>query len=152
MVFNGLRRRCVSFCHNSYTVTDGSQFHTLLPDVHRNLSDVGDIHPMMPNKLGEPFSGAVLNINVASLLHRDGKDEDGCILLPMGPFGGGELGLLEARLVLELRHADWIFFLSGWMTHFNLAYEGIRFSFVLHSDQSGVGFMKDGNGWDAAIH
>jgi hypothetical protein len=120
--------------------------------VNAKLVEVGDIHPLNPHKLGEPFSSLVLNVNVSTRVHRDGKDASGCLVLPAGTFQGGELGLVEPRLVFQLQTSNLFYFHSDEVTHFNFHYEGMRISLVLHSDRSGVGYREDLNGWDRHIY
>ncbi|KAH9910562.1 uncharacterized protein B0H18DRAFT_860839, partial [Fomitopsis serialis] len=71
-----------------------------------------------------PFVGLVVNLNVVTRAHRDGKDDQVCLVLPIGDFVGGELCLVEAGLVIPLRHADFVVFPSCEFTHFNLLYTG----------------------------
>ena len=53
-----------------------------------------------------PFTGYVLNINVATRAHRDPKDLKGCVVLVVGDFEGSELVLYEPGLVMELHNGD----------------------------------------------
>ncbi|KAI1782301.1 hypothetical protein LXA43DRAFT_862601, partial [Ganoderma leucocontextum] len=69
-----------------------------------------------------PFAGFVLNFNIATKGHRDGKDLKACLVIPIGSFDGGELCLVEAGLVLPLRSGDAVVFPSCDITHFNLTY------------------------------
>ena len=107
-----------------------------------------DITPLHDQSLASPFPCFVLNFNVATLLHKDQGDHCGCIVLVLGDHTGGELCLVEPRLVLQLRHGDWVVFRSQDISHFNLLYHGRRASLVMHSDKSGFAYQKDGNGWD----
>jgi hypothetical protein len=97
-----------------------------------------------------PFTGFVINFNVMTTAHRDGMDSAGCVVMVIGSedLVGGELVLFEPGIVLELRNGDIVAFQSKKITHFNLHYVGKRASFVLHSDVTGEGFKKDGNGWN----
>jgi hypothetical protein len=99
-----------------------------------------------------PFSGYVINVNVVTMAHRDGKDEIGCVLIVVGEHKGGELVLVEPGLVLELKNGDVLIFPSGRITHYNLHYEGTRASLVLHSDREGFGYAKDANGWKGNVY
>jgi hypothetical protein len=97
--------------------------------------------------MAHPFTGIVININVATLGHRDRKDKRICLVLPIGDFTGGELCLYEPGLVIALRPGDLVIFPSYRYTHFNLDYEGLRSSLVLHSDKEGDRWLTDRNGW-----
>lgn len=107
-----------------------------------------DIIPLHDQTLASPFPCLVLNFNVITLLHKDPGDKRGCIVVVLGPHTGGELCLEEPKLVLQLRHGDWVVFPSQDITHFNLHYVGMRASLVLHSDKSDQSYQEDGNGWD----
>lgn len=107
-----------------------------------------DILPLHDRSLAHPFPCFVLNFNVTTLFHKDQGDSCGCIVIVLGPHTGGELCLFEPRLVLQLKHGDWVVFPSQHISHFNLHYEGLRASIVIHSDKFEVSYQKDGNGWD----
>lgn len=94
-----------------------------------------------------PFGGFVINLNVCTRAHRDWKDMDLCVVIPIGDFTGGELCLLEPGLVLAVRPGDMVIFPSHKITHFNLHYIGKRASLVLHSDRDGAQWVKNRNGW-----
>ena len=97
--------------------------------------------------IAHPFSGFVINVNVATKVHRDSHDLTACVVLAIGDFSKGELVLKEPGLVIPLRSGDAVIFPSGDISHFNLAYEGQRASLVLHSDKAGQTWVKDRNGW-----
>lgn len=107
-----------------------------------------DIIPLHDQSLASPFPCLVLNFNVVTILHKDQGDYRGCIVVVLGQHTGGELCLAEPRLVLQLKHGDWVVFPSQDISHFNLHYKGRRASLVMHSDKSGLSYQKDGNGWD----
>lgn len=94
-----------------------------------------------------PFSGVVVNMNVCTKSHRDPMDRTVCLVMPIGDFEGGELCLVEPRMVVELQNGDWLVFQSKHVTHFNLPYQGKRASMVLHSDSHGQYWCNDRNGW-----
>ena len=94
-----------------------------------------------------PFSGFVLNINIATKVHRDGKDLRACLVMPIGTFTGGELVLVEPGIVLPLQAGDIVVFPSCTISHFNLHYTGRRASLVCHTDASGMSWVKDTLGW-----
>jgi hypothetical protein len=86
-------------------------------------------------------------VNAVTLGHRDRKDKAICLVIPIGDFTGGQLCLYEAGLVLGLNAGDMVIFPSHRYTHFNLDFEGIRASLVLHSDKEGDRWLIDRNGW-----
>jgi hypothetical protein len=55
--------------------------------------------------------------------------------------------LYEAGLVFESGHGDLIIFPSADITHFNLHFEGLRSSLVLHSDKTGDEWGLNRNRW-----
>jgi hypothetical protein len=105
---------------------------------------------LLPGKPGSPvapFLSLVVNINVCTLGHRDGKDLVYCLVLPLGDFSGGALAMKEQGLVVELRSGDFMIFMSRDTTHFNLDYEGRRASIVLHTDGEFSKWKETRNGW-----
>jgi hypothetical protein len=103
--------------------------------------------PGKPDSPVAPFLSLVININVATLAHRDAKDKLLCLVLAVGRFSGGGLVLKEQGLVVELGHGDFVVFTSGDTTHFNLEYVGERASLVLHTDGGFDKWKDDRNGW-----
>ena len=87
---------------------------------------------------GYPFGGIVLNLNVATKIHRDPQDLDLCLIIPISDCAGGELVLWELGLVLAQRNGDLSSFPSGDISHYNLDYIGYRASVVFHSDHASV--------------
>lgn len=55
--------------------------------------------------------------------------------------------MFEPGFVFRLHAWDMVFFPSCDITHFNLDFEGIRLSLVLHSDKYGDQWVRSGNGW-----
>lgn len=94
-----------------------------------------------------PFSGVVVNVNVATLAHRDWQDLCLCLVLEISDCEGGELCMMEPGLVLRIRSGDAVAFPSQKITHFNLDFKGTRASMVFHSDKAGLSWCDDGNGW-----
>jgi hypothetical protein len=94
-----------------------------------------------------PFLSLVLNVNVSTLSHVDGKDFVLCLILVIGEFVGGGLVLGEQGLVVEARNGDFLAFCSGNTTHFNLKYQGERASLVLHTDKEFLKWRDSRNGW-----
>jgi hypothetical protein len=111
-----------------------------------------DSLPNAENATAHPFTGIVININVATLGHRDRKDKMICLVLPIGDYIGGELCLYEPGLVLQLKSGDMVIFPSHKYTHFNMDFEGIRASIVLHSDKEGDKWLGDRNSWKKNVH
>lgn len=107
-----------------------------------------DILPCKPDSPVAPFASLVLNINVTTLAHLDGKDFVLCLVLPIGEFVGGGLVLGEQGLVIEARNGDFVAFSSNKTTHFNLRYQGERASMVLHTDKGFVEWLDHRNGWE----
>ncbi|KAJ3991167.1 hypothetical protein F5050DRAFT_1872767 [Lentinula boryana] len=121
-----------------------AEFPEELKDVVTNV----DIFPLNDSSPISPFTSFVLNINVETGAHRDDGDCGLCLILALGHHTGGELCLYEPRIMLNLVHGDWVAFDSKSITHFNMKYNGIRCSAVIHSDKTGIAHQKDGNGWD----
>ena len=119
-----------------------------MPEIYNEIEVYGDILPNNHHSPCHPFSGFVLNINVATKAHRDRKDLEACIVLDIGEHEDGDLVLYEPGLVVPLRNGDAILFFSNKITHFNLIFKGIRASIVLHSDMSGKEWAADRNSWE----
>jgi hypothetical protein len=98
-----------------------------------------------------PFAGFVINLNVATRIHHDYKDEDICVVVPISDCEGGELCMQELGLVVKQRSGDAIIFKSSQISHFNLHYSGRHASLVFHSDKMAAGWVKDRNGWNHNI-
>ncbi|TFK78851.1 hypothetical protein K466DRAFT_465040, partial [Polyporus arcularius HHB13444] len=69
-----------------------------------------------------PFSGFVLNLNACTKVHRDAKDLHACLVMAFGKYWGGELGLVEPGLLVDLQAGDMVVFQSQKVSHFNLLY------------------------------
>ena len=108
-----------------------------------------DIMPLHDLSSVRPLTGLVINLNVSTPAHRDEGDDSsiGCFVISIGPYTGGELCFWEPRLAIEMRSGDVVAFNSKRIVHFNLHYQGIRCSIVIHSDKSSASYLKDGNGW-----
>lgn len=94
-----------------------------------------------------PFTGFVLNLNVRTQCHRDLHDHVLCVVLVFGQYSGGELVLYEPGLVLDLKNGDFVVFASDKITHFNLDFEGVRGSLVMHTDKALAKWSRDLNDW-----
>jgi hypothetical protein len=106
-----------------------------------------EILPGKPDSPVAPFLSLVLNVNVRTLSHVDGKDFMLCLILVIGEFTGGGLVFAEQGLVVEARNGDFIAFHSGSTTHFNLKYQGERASMVFHTDKGFLKWRDSRNGW-----
>ena len=126
---------------------NSKQLKRHLPSVYNDLSIYADVLPGNEVSPAHPFGGFVLNLNVVTRAHRDVKDLCMCLVLVIGNHVGGELCLVEPGWVLRLRNGDMVLFPLGRLTHFNLHYQGIRGSLVLHSDYAGKAWANDRNGW-----
>ena len=118
-----------------------------LPDIYESIAMYASVLPGHSTPPAYPFSGFVLNVNVSTLAHRDGKDLLACLVIPVGSFTGGELGLVEPGLLLRLRTGDAVIFPSCDITHFNTTYTGTRASLVCHSDRAGMDWVENRLGW-----
>jgi hypothetical protein len=97
--------------------------------------------------LTSPFLSLVINLNICSEAHRDAKDKDLCLVLPIRNFMGGSLVLKEQGLVLDLVNGDFVVFRLAETTHFNLDYEGSQALFMLHTDRAMDKWEEGRNGW-----
>ncbi|KAK0499761.1 hypothetical protein EDD18DRAFT_1103064 [Armillaria luteobubalina] len=100
----------------------------LLPEIYKDLTVFVNHLPLNDHSPAYPFSGFVVNVGVATDGHRDSFDK-----LPW----------------------DILIFPSGRITHFNLHFDGLRGSVVLHSDKGGDAWAQDEergyNGWAHAV-
>ena len=96
----------------------------------------------------QPFAGIVTNLNVATTFHRDVMDWDICGILVISKCTGGALVLHEPGLVVEARNGDFMLFPSKTISHYNQHFDGLRASFVYHTDKDAIRWL-DGkfNGW-----
>jgi hypothetical protein len=125
----------------------------LLPKDSQELAQYVEILPCHQISPAYPFGGFVLNLNVSTLIHRDWKDLNLCMVIVISEdCVGGELALLEPGLVLDLQNGDMVLFPSGKISHFNTHYKGMRASLVFHSDSSAQSWIKDRNGWNGNIY
>jgi len=100
------------------------QLSTSLPVEYETLSAMAELLPGHNTPAAFPFQSLVLNINAVTKAHRDRKDYQLCLVIPVGTFEGGELCLLETGLVLDLKAGDLAVFRSSDITHFNLHFQG----------------------------
>ncbi|KAI0055056.1 hypothetical protein BV25DRAFT_1816167 [Artomyces pyxidatus] len=123
---------------------------TCLPEEHRVLKIEADVLPGNNQSPVYPFLGFVINLNVATKAHLDAQDKLLCLVMALGEYEGGELVMVEPGLVLPLRCGDLVAFQSCRITHFNLHFEGLRSSFVFHTDKAFRSWTEYGhrNGWN----
>jgi len=118
-----------------------------LPDSYQKLARYANCLPGDEFLAGYPFGGIVLNLNIATKIHRDPEDLDLCLITVISECIGGDLVMLEPGLVLGQRNGDMIAFPSGDISHFNMDFLGFRSSLVFHSDaasESWAGPPSDG--------
>ncbi|EGO30171.1 hypothetical protein SERLADRAFT_404464 [Serpula lacrymans var. lacrymans S7.9] len=96
---------------------------THLPEECQMLEQVASILPGNHCSPAAPFLSIVININVQAKAHHDSKDQELCLVLPIGTFKGAALAMVETGLVIELNHGDFAIFRSSDITHLNLHYE-----------------------------
>jgi hypothetical protein len=120
----------------------------ILPEKSAEISEWIEHLPYNETSLVYPWSGVVVNANIATRAHRDPGDDGICMVVTVSDCVGGEIVLFELGLVIELRSGDAIIFRSTDQTHFNLDFNGLRASLVFHSDNAGKSWNQDRNGWN----
>lgn len=128
------------------------QLENYLPEEYQILVKLQESLPAGYIASAPPFLSLVVNVNIRTEAHRDVKDKNICMVIPIGDFQGGELVLVEQGLVLELGNGDVVVFRSAESTHFNLDYSGKRASFVLNTDSHMDSWEKNKNGWAGNDH
>lgn len=123
-----------------------------MPDEYEELQLSCSFLPFCERSPAAPFSGFVLNFNAATSAHRDVGDKSLCAVFTFQQCIGGELCLYEPGIVLESRSGDLVVFRSHKVTHFNLHFEGIRASLVLHSDKTVDKWAENYNGWNGVVY
>ena len=123
------------------------QMAKVLPEHTKILQQWVNIPPSNEFSPVFPFSGLVINVNMAMRTHRDWEDLSLCLVFEISDCKGGELCMMEPKLVLHLRNGNAVAFSSHKITYFNLNFKGKRASLVFHSDKAGLAWCKDGNGW-----
>jgi predicted 2-oxoglutarate/Fe(II)-dependent dioxygenase YbiX len=120
----------------------------LWPDEYSRLEKEGFADSLPGNMISpvHPHAGFAINLNVATICHRDEKDDGSCTLVPFGEFDGGEIVLEEVGLIIKLRPGDILYFRSTDLTHYNLDYKGRRGSLVIHTDVQGRVWKARRNG------
>jgi hypothetical protein len=110
------------------------QVQKFQPEEYEEIKIFVDKLPLNERSLAYPFGGFVINVSVSTRAHRDRFDKLFCVVIPFGHWTGGELCLYEPGLALRLHPWDIVIFPSCNITHFNLHFDGVRLSLVLHSD------------------
>jgi hypothetical protein len=103
--------------------------------------------PLGCNSPAHPFGGFVINISACTDAHADVGDKLLCVVIPFGRFTGGELVLHELGLVFRMQPGDVLIFPSWKINHYNLHFQGIRVSIVMHTDKHGDQWVEDANKW-----
>jgi hypothetical protein len=101
-----------------------------LPDSYKKLAEYANCLPGDEFVAGYPFGGIILNLNIATKIHRDSEDLDLCLIIVISKCVGGDLVLLEPGLVLGQRNGDAMVFPSGDISHYNLNFVVFRASIV----------------------
>lgn len=123
------------YCEHRKRFTESlDKIRAVLPEEYQNLTLHADSLPGNVHTIAYPFLSVVVNLNTATLGHRDRKDKGLCMVMVIGDFEDGELCLYEPGLVVPLRSGDLIVFPSASITHYNTHYSGCRASIVLHTD------------------
>jgi hypothetical protein len=109
--------------------------------------------PFHSQSPAHPFGGFVLNFCAATAAHRDFQDDQICVVATISRnCSGGQICFYESGFVLESRSSDWVAFPSGKVTHFNLHFEGVRASIVLHTDIACKAWCGNYNDWPHHVH
>jgi hypothetical protein len=130
------------------------QLEEILPKEYEIIKLFADVLPADAASPAFPFSGFVINFNVSTKIHRDGKDLDFCVVLVISSSDceGGDTCFLEAGIRLGLRNGDFLVFPSTVLSHFNLHFKGQRASVVWHTDSAGTEWVKKRNGWSSSSY
>lgn len=119
----------------------------LIPDAQNVLEKYVEILPAGAKSPLHPFGGLVVNFNVVTGAHIDGKDERFCMLFVIQEGDGAEVVFLELGVVMRMQTGHSAIFRSTDITHFNLHFKGYRSSMVFHTDRDCRSWIKDRNGW-----
>jgi hypothetical protein len=119
----------------------------VLPDNFQNLSILVEALPLNEWAPAYPFSGIVINVNIATRAHRDQGDAEVCLVITISQCEGGALVLHESGIVVQSSNGDCVGLPSVTQTHYNLDFIGLRASLVLHTDKDLQRWFKDMNGW-----
>lgn len=128
------------------------KIESLLPDTFEALEITADVLPLGEVLPVHPFTGFVINFNVATIVHRDAKDKEICVVFQLSQCTGGELCLVEPGLKIRLRNGDGVVFRSHKISHFNCHFVGERISLVFHTDRSMDDWATNRNNWEHNIY
>ncbi|EPS92967.1 hypothetical protein FOMPIDRAFT_20930, partial [Fomitopsis schrenkii] len=81
-----------------------NQIRAVLPEEYQNLTLHADSLPGNVHTIAYPFLSVVVNLNAATLGHRDRKDKGLCVVMVIGDFEDSELCLYEPGLVHQEKH------------------------------------------------
>ena len=91
---------------------------------------------------------------MSTRVHRDRNDKDVCLIIVVSQCISEALILSELGLVLYLDNGDGVLFQSSRITHCNTHFQGLRASFVFHTDRAldawtvgRKGMEVPNNGW-----
>jgi hypothetical protein len=134
---------------------------SLLPDSFEALEIVADVLPLGEVLRVHPFTRFVINFNVTrfvinfnvtTLVHRDAKDKEICVVFQISECTGGELCLVEPGLKIQLHNGDGVIFPSHKISHFNCHFVRERMSLVFHTDRSMDDWAANCNNWEHNIY
>lgn len=128
------------------------QLREHLPEIYDDLELFVNVLPLQEQSPAHPWGGFVININVSTSAHRDVGDKGVCAVFTFRRCEGGEIVFFEAGIVLESGDGDLVIFPSADLTHFNLHFQGLRSSLVLHSDRTGDDWGLNRNKWGQHVH
>lgn len=123
-----------------------------VPEVYQEVSMFVDLLPLLEHCPAYPYQNFALNICVCTKAHRDSTDKSWCTAFTIQDCKGGQICLHESGLVFDSNHGDMLVFRSEKDTQFNLHFEGIRTSLVLHTDAGGANWVDAYNRWDKHVH
>ncbi|KAJ7165176.1 hypothetical protein C8R46DRAFT_900689, partial [Mycena filopes] len=95
-----------------------------LPPYYDEIHIWANSLPLGPSCPAYPFRGFVVNVNACTWGHQDDLDKILCFIIPVGKYKGGQLGLFETGLSLDLQMGDVFAFPSCNITHFNQHFTG----------------------------
>ena len=115
------------------------------------MGQFAEVLPADGESPAAPFSGFVINFNVATSIHRD-NDRGFCVVLIVSEnCEGGALCLEELGIKLDLNNGHIVAFPSKKLSHFNTHFKGERVSIVFHTDGSSEGWIKHRNYWKHSL-
>ena len=130
------------------------QMNYYLPNFESDSGKTRDSLPGCETPLNSPFLGFVVNVNARCNPHRDVGDSKlfNCVVLPFGPYSGGQIVFAELGLVVEVPSGCFISFLSMIITHYNMEVDGDRYSLVCHTDKTMEGYVEHRNHWGHSLN